>query len=66
MADKTANMTMAELDAFVAERMKPENLPAWWYDDFKPEKKCGHPEPKKKRRRRRRKRVAARSRPSTG
>ncbi len=25
--------TAAELDAMVAEQMKPENLPAWWDDE---------------------------------
>lgn len=28
--DATANMTDAELDALIAEQMKPENLPPWW------------------------------------
>lgn len=27
--------TMADLDALVAERSKPENLPKWWRDEAK-------------------------------
>jgi len=26
--------TMAELDAMIAEQLKPENLPPWWHNDF--------------------------------
>ncbi len=26
----TGEPTAAEIDAMIAERMKPENLPAWW------------------------------------
>jgi len=31
--DHTDDMTAEELEAFIAERAKPENLPAWWEQD---------------------------------
>ncbi len=30
--DSHKEETLAELEAKIAERMKPENLPAWWND----------------------------------
>lgn len=32
-ASESCEATDAELDALIAERSKPENLPAWWYDE---------------------------------
>jgi hypothetical protein len=29
------NMSLDELEAMIAERSKPENLPKWWFKDFR-------------------------------
>lgn len=34
--------TMAEVEAMIAEQMKPENLPSWWFHDWeKPDRETG-------------------------
>lgn len=33
--DTTADMTDAELDALIAEQLKPENLPSWWESEVR-------------------------------
>jgi hypothetical protein len=33
--DAARDMTMEEIDAMIAEQLRPENLPPWWWEDFK-------------------------------
>jgi hypothetical protein len=33
--DRRRDLTAEEVEALVAEQSRPENLPPWWFDDFK-------------------------------